>query len=62
MFNRLSLRRVVAIATLAVTAVPLYFAEPLAAAVVALLVLLGVAVADARHAAGRAPERPSPAH
>ncbi|NES31596.1 low temperature requirement protein A [Micromonospora terminaliae] len=61
-FNRLSLRRVVAIATLAVTAVPLYFTAPLAASVVALLVLLGVAVADARHAAGRPPEHPSPAH
>jgi low temperature requirement protein LtrA len=61
-FNRLSLRRVVAIAALAVAAVPLYFAPPLAAAVVAALVLFAVAVADARHAAGRPPEAPSPAH
>jgi low temperature requirement protein LtrA len=61
-FNRLSLRRVVAVAALAVAAVPLSFTAPLVAAVAALLVLLGVAVADARHAAGRPPERPSPAH
>ncbi|MEO3778270.1 low temperature requirement protein A [Micromonospora sp. B11E3] len=61
-FNRLSLRRVAAIAALAVTSIPLYFAPPLAAAVVAALVLLAVALADARHAAGRPPEAPSPAH
>ncbi|MFF5074316.1 low temperature requirement protein A [Micromonospora olivasterospora] len=61
-FNRLSLRRVIAIATLAVTAIPLYFVPPLAAAIVAALVLLAVALADARHAAGRPPEAPSPAH
>ncbi|MEV5764813.1 low temperature requirement protein A [Micromonospora sp. NPDC052213] len=61
-FDRLSLRRVVAIAALAVVAVPLYFAPPLVAAVVAALVLLAVALADARHAAGRPPEAPSPAH
>ncbi|MFE9957609.1 low temperature requirement protein A [Micromonospora sp. NPDC005299] len=61
-FDRLSIRRVVAIAALAVAAAPLHLAAPLAAAVVALLVLLGVAVADARNAAGRPPEQPSPAH
>ncbi|WP_200215268.1 low temperature requirement protein A [Micromonospora coerulea] len=61
-FDRLSVRRVVAIAALAIAAVPLYFAPPLAAAVVAGLVLLAVALADARHAAGRPPEAPSPAH
>ncbi|MEU2664602.1 low temperature requirement protein A [Micromonospora sp. NPDC007220] len=61
-FDRLSLRRVVAIAALAVAAVPLYFAPPLAATVVAALVLLAVALADARHAAGRPAEAPSPAH
>ncbi|MET8910641.1 low temperature requirement protein A [Micromonospora sp. NPDC004551] len=61
-FDRLSIRRVVAIAGLVVAAAPLSFAAPLVAAVVALLVLLGVAVADARHAAGRPLERPSPAH
>ncbi|MGS2619963.1 low temperature requirement protein A [Micromonospora sp. LZ34] len=61
-FNRLSLRRVVAIAALAVAAIPLYFAPPLAASVLAGLVLLAVALADAHHAAGRPPEAPSPAH
>lgn len=61
-FNRLALRRVVAITVLAVAAVPLSRAAPLLAAVVATLVLLGVALADAHHAAGRPPEAPSPAH
>ncbi|MFC0505354.1 low temperature requirement protein A [Micromonospora costi] len=61
-FNRLSLRRVVAVAALALTAVPLYFAPPLAASAVAGGVLLALALADARHAAGRPPEAPSPAH
>ncbi|WP_210405982.1 low temperature requirement protein A [Micromonospora sp. MH33] len=61
-FDRLSLRRVVAIAALAVAAVPLYLAPPLAAAVVAALILLAVALADAHHAAGRPQEPPSPAH
>ena len=61
-FDRLSLRRVVAIAALAVAAGPLYFAPPLTASVVAALVLLAVALADARHAAGRPAEAPSPAH
>lgn len=61
-FDRLSIRRVIAIAALAVAAVPLYLAPPLAAAVVAALVLLAVALADAHHAAGRPHEPPSPAH
>ncbi|WP_346121898.1 low temperature requirement protein A [Micromonospora coerulea] len=61
-FDRLSIRRVVAIAALAVAAVPMYFVPTLLAAVVAGLVLLAVALADARHAAGRPPEAPSPAH
>ncbi|MBO4204795.1 low temperature requirement protein A [Micromonospora echinofusca] len=61
-FNRLSIRRVVAIAVLTAAAVPLHRAPPLAAAVVATLTLLGVALADARHAARRPPEEPSPAH
>ncbi|MFG1953716.1 low temperature requirement protein A [Micromonospora sp. NPDC048830] len=61
-FNRLSLRRVAAIAALAVVGIPLYLAPPLAAVVVVALVLLAVALADARHAAGRPPEAPSPAH
>ncbi|MER7332736.1 MULTISPECIES: low temperature requirement protein A [unclassified Micromonospora] len=61
-FNRLSMRRVVAIAVLAVAAAPLAYAASLAASVTAAAVLLGVALADARHAAGRPPEHPSPAH
>lgn len=61
-FDRLSIRRVVAIAALAVAAVPLYFVPTLLAAVVAGLVLLAVALADARHAAGHPPEAPTPAH
>ncbi|MFE9655911.1 low temperature requirement protein A [Micromonospora sp. NPDC006431] len=61
-YNRLSIRRVVAVAALAVAAIPLYFAPPLASPVVAGLILLAVALADARHAAGRPPEAPSPAH
>lgn len=61
-FDRLSIRRVVAIAALAAAAVPLHRAPPLAASVAAAFVLLGVAVADARNAAGRPPEKPSPAH
>ncbi len=61
-FNRLSLRRVVAIAALAVAAIPLYFAPPLASPVAAGFILLAVALADAHHAAGRPPEAPSPAH
>ncbi|MCW3819096.1 low temperature requirement protein A [Micromonospora sp. DR5-3] len=61
-FNRLSLRRVVAIAALAAAAIPLDFAPPLVAPVVAGLVLLAVALADAHRAAGRPPEAPSPAH
>ncbi|MEV4490125.1 low temperature requirement protein A [Micromonospora coxensis] len=61
-FDRLSMRRVIAIVILAVASVPLYFAPPLAAAVVAALVLTGVALGDAHHATGRPPEAPSPAH
>lgn len=61
-FDRLSTRRVVAIAALAVAAVPLAYATSFAACVTAAVVLLGVALADARHAAGRPPEAPSPAH
>ncbi|MEU4565107.1 low temperature requirement protein A [Micromonospora sp. NPDC023956] len=61
-FNRLSRRRVVAIAVLTAVSVPLAFAPPLVASVVAAVVLLGVALADARNAAGRPAEAPSPAH
>ncbi|WKU01597.1 low temperature requirement protein A [Micromonospora soli] len=61
-FNRLSRRRVVAIAALAAAAIPLDFAPPLASPIVAGLILLAVALADAHHSAGRPPEAPSPAH
>lgn len=60
-FNRLSIRRVVAIAALATAAVPLHHAPPLTASIVAAFVLLGVAVADAHRAAHQPPEKPSPA-
>lgn len=59
-FNRLALRRVIGIAALALLAPPLIFGPPLLAAVAAAVVLLGVAVADALHAAGSPPEAPSP--
>ncbi|MFG1660342.1 low temperature requirement protein A [Micromonospora chersina] len=59
-FNRLAVRRFVGIAALALLALPLAFAPPLLAAFTAALVLLGVALADARRAAGRPPEAPSP--
>ncbi|MEU4482490.1 low temperature requirement protein A [Micromonospora sp. NPDC023966] len=61
-FDRLSLRRVIAIAALAALALPLSTAPPLTAALGAGFVLLGVALADARHAAQRPPEAPTPAH
>lgn len=59
-FNRLSRRRVVGIVTLVLLTVPLAFTTALTASIAAAAVLLGVAVADARHAAGRPPELPSP--
>ncbi|WP_341717725.1 low temperature requirement protein A [Micromonospora sp. FIMYZ51] len=59
-FDRLSWRRVVAIGTLVLLAPPLVLGPPLLAAVAAVVVLLGVAVADALNAAGRPPEAPSP--
>ncbi|SCG60978.1 low temperature requirement protein A [Micromonospora inositola] len=59
-FNRLAVRRLVGIAALVLLAPPLFFGPPLLAAIVAAVVLLGVAVADARRAAGRPPEAPSP--
>ncbi|MCX4470839.1 low temperature requirement protein A [Micromonospora sp. NBC_01655] len=62
-FDRLALRRVVGIAALAVLMLALWLVSgaPLLAAIAAAVVLLGVAVSDARHAAGRPPEAPSPA-
>jgi low temperature requirement protein LtrA len=59
-FDRLSRRRLIGIVALVVTAVPLAYAPSLAASVVAAAVLLGIALADARHAAGRPLEAPSP--
>jgi low temperature requirement protein LtrA len=59
-FDRLSRRRLVGIAVLAASAVPLAYAPALAASVAAAAVLLGIALADAHHAAGRPPEAPSP--
>ncbi|MEU6075882.1 low temperature requirement protein A [Micromonospora sp. NPDC047074] len=59
-FNRLAVRRLVGIAALALLALPLASGPPLLAAIAAAVVLLGVAVADARRAAGRPLEAPSP--
>ncbi|WBB67610.1 low temperature requirement protein A [Micromonospora sp. WMMD812] len=59
-FNRLAVRRLVGIGVLVLLAPPLLFGPPLLAAIVAAVVLLGVAVADARRAAGQPPEAPSP--
>ncbi|MEG3637003.1 low temperature requirement protein A [Micromonospora palythoicola] len=59
-FDRLSRRRIVGITALAAAALPLAFTTTLIAAAGALTILLGMAVADARHARGRPPEPPSP--
>ncbi|MEV1142241.1 low temperature requirement protein A [Micromonospora sp. NPDC049799] len=59
-FNRLSRRRLIGIAALAAAVLPLAFTTPLIAAGAALAILLGMALADARHARGRQPELPSP--
>ncbi|MFI7279075.1 low temperature requirement protein A [Micromonospora chersina] len=59
-FNRLAVRRLVGIAALLLLAPPLFFSPPLLAAIAATVVLLGVALADARRAAGHPPEAPSP--
>jgi low temperature requirement protein LtrA len=59
-YNRLAVRRLAGIAALVLLTPPLLFAPPLFAAIAAAIVLLGVAVADARRAAGRPPEAPSP--
>jgi low temperature requirement protein LtrA len=60
-FNRVSRRRLIGIAALATVAAPLAFTTPLITAAVALAVLIGMALADARRAWGRPPEAPSPA-
>ncbi|MCF0094388.1 hypothetical protein B0E54_03233 [Micromonospora sp. MH99] len=59
-FNRIATRRLVGIAALVLLAPPLSFAPPLFAAIAAAVVLLGVALADARRRVGRPPEPPSP--
>ncbi|MFC0505234.1 low temperature requirement protein A [Micromonospora costi] len=59
-FDRLALRRLVGVAALVLLALPLLLGSPLFAAIAAAVVLLGVAVADARRAAGRPPEAPTP--
>jgi low temperature requirement protein LtrA len=59
-FNRLSPRRVVGVVTLLLLALPLAVSPSLIATGAASVVLLGIAIADARHAAGRPPEAPSP--
>ncbi|MET7373537.1 low temperature requirement protein A [Micromonospora arida] len=60
-FNRLARRRLIGIVVLAVAALPLAFTTPLIAATAVLVILLGVALADARQARGRPLEAPSPA-
>ncbi|MFG2057546.1 low temperature requirement protein A [Micromonospora sp. NPDC048930] len=60
-FNRVSPSRLIGIAALTAVALPLAFTTPLIAAAVALVVLLGMALADARHAWGLPLEAPSPA-
>lgn len=59
-FNRLAVRRLVAVAALVLLAPPLLSGPPMLAALVTVVVLAAVAVADARRAAGRPPEVPSP--
>ncbi|WP_446217309.1 low temperature requirement protein A [Micromonospora sp. IBHARD004] len=59
-FGRVSSPRLVGVTVLALLAVPLLFVPPLAAAGTATLVLLFIALADARRAAGRPPEPPAP--
>lgn len=61
-FNRLAVRRLVGIAALILLVPLLLPGPPLLAAIAAVVVLLGVAIADARRAAGRPAEAPSPAH
>ncbi|MGC1211542.1 MAG: low temperature requirement protein A [Micromonospora sp.] len=59
-FDRVSVRRIVGIGLLLALSLPLVFTTPLAASVAASLVLLGIAVADARRAAGEPEEAPAP--
>ncbi|MEU0076293.1 low temperature requirement protein A [Micromonospora tulbaghiae] len=61
-YNRISPRRLVGIGLLLLLALPLAFSSPLVAATAATAVLFGIAVADARQAAGRPLEAPTPPH
>ncbi|MGN9777674.1 low temperature requirement protein A [Micromonospora sp. H33] len=60
-FSRISLRRWVGIAVLLAAGAPLLAAPPLAAGITAIVVLLAIAVIDARRSAHRPPEKPRPA-
>ncbi|NYH44737.1 low temperature requirement protein LtrA [Micromonospora jinlongensis] len=59
-FNRVSRRRIVGILVLVALIVPLAFTGALIASLAAAAVLLGVAVADARHSVAHPPETPTP--
>ncbi|WP_276469492.1 low temperature requirement protein A [Micromonospora tulbaghiae] len=60
-FARISHRRWVGIAVLLAAGPPLLFAPPLVSAVIAAVVLFGIALVDSRQAARRPPEEPKPA-
>ncbi|MEV4756329.1 low temperature requirement protein A [Micromonospora sp. NPDC049559] len=59
-FDRLAVRRLVVIAALLLLGPPLSFGTPLIALAAAAVVLLGMALADARQARGRPLEAPAP--
>ncbi|TWJ21331.1 low temperature requirement protein LtrA [Micromonospora endolithica] len=59
-FDRVSTRRTVGIVLLLALAIPLLFSTPLVAATAAALVLLGIAIADARQAGRQPGEVPTP--
>ncbi|MFG1678469.1 low temperature requirement protein A [Micromonospora sp. NPDC049282] len=59
-FSRVSRHRLLGIAALLLLAVPLAFAPPLAVVAAVPVVLIAIAVADARRAAGRPAEAPTP--
>jgi low temperature requirement protein LtrA len=59
-FSRVSPSRLIALLVLAALAAPLLLGPPLLVAVAAATVLSGMALADARRARGRPPEKPSP--
>ncbi|WP_165878283.1 low temperature requirement protein A [Micromonospora sp. MW-13] len=59
-FNRVSPPRLIGIVALLLLTLPLAFAPPLAAVATAPVVLLAIAIADVRRAAGRPSEAPAP--